>query len=426
MGRSRSAESAKDPATGRPLSVGVGYRGPGQYRARKLIDGKSTTKTFASDKLARHWLEATAVKVREGEFVDRSALDKLFVRELVQRYADEEMKDGGRRRGAAEDRAGHIPAIVGDAIAKLPLSKLTVAAVRGFRDRQLKAFAAATVVKRLNLLATIVNHAMGEWDIPLAVNPASGKLIKRPEGADVKRDRRLLPPSAAEVRAALERGDPAPKHEEDRLLAAVAKSEFPDDVTVTRLAIAQAMRQSEILSLRWGDIDFDAKVVKIRGRHGIGTKTGQHQKSAKKKAERGWEVRPLMPEAITILRNHLGSLKPGAEDAVFSVGNANAFKVRIGRMIARAGLEDLTFHDLRHEATSRLAKRYPNPMDLKRVTGHLTLKSLDRYYQPDLTELAEQAAVMLPAAPAAPPSSDAHGPVGVASSGVGDHSPPPP
>lgn len=82
--------------------------------------------------------------------------------------------------------------------------------------------------------------------------------------------------------------------------------------------------------------------------------------------------------------------KPKPQDLVFGVGSHNSLKVRIGRMITRAGLTDLTFHDLRHEATSRLAKRYPNPMDLRRVTGHLTLKSLDRYYQPDLIELAER------------------------------------
>jgi integrase len=89
---------------------------------------------------------------------------------------------------------------------------------------------------------------------------------------------------------------------------------------------------------------------------------------------------------------------------VFTVGSPNSFKVRIGRMITRAGLEDLTFHDLRHEATSRLAKRYLNPMDLKRVTGHLTLKSLDRYYQPDLSELAEQSSITSPVVPSSLPS----------------------
>jgi integrase len=51
-------------------------------------------------------------------------------------------------------------------------------------------------------------------------------------------------------------------------------------------------------------------------------------------------------------------------------------------------LVDLTYHDLRHEATSRLAKVYKSKEDLKRVTGHRDLKSLDRYYQPDMTELA--------------------------------------
>jgi integrase len=50
-------------------------------------------------------------------------------------------------------------------------------------------------------------------------------------------------------------------------------------------------------------------------------------------------------------------------------------------------LEDLTYHDFRHEATSRLAKVYKRE-DLRRVTGHRDYKSLDRYYQPDPTELA--------------------------------------
>jgi integrase len=390
MGRVRAAANAIDPATGRPLSPGVGYRGPGQYRARKLIDGKPTTKTFETDKLAREWLEETAAKVRAGQFVDRASLNKSTLAELVQRYVTEEMQDGGRRRGAAEDR-GHVPAIKNDAIGALKLSKLTPAEVRGFKKRQEElGFAAGTIVKRLNLLAGIIAHAITEWDMPFARNPAGGREVKRPAGADVKRDRRLLPPSPADIRAAVARGDECPKHEEDRLLESIAKSEFPDDVPVTKLALAQAMRQGEILALRWEDIDFDAKVIKVRGRHGLGTKTGQHQKSAKRKAERGWEIRPLMPDAIAVLLKHLGERKPDPKDHVFTVGSPNAFKVRIGRMITRAGLEDLTFHDLRHEATSRLAKRYPNPMDLRRVTGHLTLKSLDRYYQPDLTELAEQ------------------------------------
>ncbi|MFT8775501.1 MAG: tyrosine-type recombinase/integrase [Gluconacetobacter liquefaciens] len=72
------------------------------------------------------------------------------------------------------------------------------------------------------------------------------------------------------------------------------------------------------------------------------------------------------------------------------MGAEAAFSVRYGRMMKRAGLHNLTFHDLRHEATSRLARLLPNPLDLKRVTGHRDLKSLDRYYQPVPESISKQ------------------------------------
>jgi integrase len=62
------------------------------------------------------------------------------------------------------------------------------------------------------------------------------------------------------------------------------------------------------------------------------------------------------------------------------------------RATRKAGIEDLTFHDLRLIGTSRLAKIYKNPLDLKRVTGHKDLKSLDRYYHTTAEELVARAA----------------------------------
>lgn len=63
MARIKSAENAKDPATGRPLPDGVSCRGPRQYRARKLVSGQRITRTFDTARLARAWLEETSVKV---------------------------------------------------------------------------------------------------------------------------------------------------------------------------------------------------------------------------------------------------------------------------------------------------------------------------------------------------------------------------
>ena len=97
-GRAKSAENAIDPATGKSLSPGVGYRGSHQYRARKLVDGKSVAKTF--DKLAREWLQETSVAVRKGEYVDRRPLDKLTLGDLFKRFVAECVQDGGSKAGA--------------------------------------------------------------------------------------------------------------------------------------------------------------------------------------------------------------------------------------------------------------------------------------------------------------------------------------
>ncbi|MCW3474956.1 site-specific integrase [Rhodovastum sp. RN2-1] len=302
------------------------------------------------------------------------------------------MQDGGLRRGAEEDRLGHIPAILGDFIADVVLSKLTSKSVVGFRDRQQSLYAPSTVVKRLNLLATVLNWARKDpWYLPLAVNPASADLVERPSDADAKRDRRLLVVSRAQLRHAAARGEEPPKNEEEYLYDAVARSENKWDIWLVKWAIAQAMRQGESFALRWHDVDLDAKIVTGRGRHNRGTKNAKHRK------ERGPELRPLMPQAIAVLEAVMpvGGLQPSA--LVFPAGSQMAFRVRFARLLARARvrhipaplkelgyLSDLTYHDLRHESASRLAEIYKNPLDLMRITGHLDLKSLNRYYQPNL------------------------------------------
>lgn len=105
----KSAENAKDPATGRPLPDGVSCRGPRQYRTRKLVNGQQITRTFGTARLARAWLEETSVKVREGRHIDVRALDGLVLRTLIERYRDECMA----HRDA--DRTGHIPALLREA-----------------------------------------------------------------------------------------------------------------------------------------------------------------------------------------------------------------------------------------------------------------------------------------------------------------------
>lgn len=62
------------------------------------------------------------------------------------------------------------------------------------------------------------------------------------------------------------------------------------------------------------------------------------------------------------------------------------------RACSRAGIEGVVFHTLRHEATSRLAERLPNVIELAAVTGHKDLRMLQRYYHPRSEDLARKLA----------------------------------
>ena len=85
MGRSRETETL-DPATGRPLPDGISLRGPGQYQARKLVNGQRVTKTFTSAKLASRWLSEIEVDRNRGVFMDRSEAERNSLLDIILRY----------------------------------------------------------------------------------------------------------------------------------------------------------------------------------------------------------------------------------------------------------------------------------------------------------------------------------------------------
>jgi integrase len=251
------------------------------------------------------------------------------------------------------------------------MSALTSADIAAFRDR-MKAvgYAPATIVRRLNLIQTIIEHARREWRINIATNPA--QLVKRPAGADHKRDRMFAPANSSGTTES--DADISPS-EEVRLLKACDADTNPWLGVIVRFAILSGMRQGEIVGLRWSDINLYNRTAIVRGAAGTVTKNGEIRQV------------PLLPAAISLLE----TIRQPQRQRVFPI-DQNVLKMRYRRAVARAGIEDLTFHDLRHVATSRLAKLYPNPLDLKRVTGHKDLKSLDRYYHTTAGELAARVA----------------------------------
>jgi len=84
----------------------------------------------------------------------------------------------------------------------------------------------------------------------------------------------------------------------------------------------------------------------IRGLRGEGSKNG--------------EIRHV--PLSTVACNALSSLPRSLHTKRCFPIDQGTLKIAFKRAVKRAGIQDLTFHDLRHEATSRLAKTYVNPL----------------------------------------------------------------
>ena len=205
------------------------------------------------------------------------------------------------------------------------------------------------MIRELNTWHAIIEHGRKEWGINLHENPVH--LVKRPP-AGKARDRRLEPTDGEGMT------------EEDWLLAACGAETDVWMKPIVRIAIETAMRQGEILALKWDDIDFGKSVVTIRKSKNDGMRNDRTE----------GRVVPLSTRAKKVLQDlprHMSGL-------VFPV-DQNAFKMRFRRCVDRAGLSGLRFHDLRHEGTSRLFERGLDMMEVASITGHKSLAMLKRY-----------------------------------------------
>ena len=94
---------------------------------------------------------------------------------------------------------------------------------------------------------------------------------------------------------------------------------------------------------------------------------------------------PLSTTAISYLEILCKDKK--STDKIFPV-KANTLGEYVLDVRRACGLEHLVFHDTRHEAATRLSAKLSNVLELSAVTGHRSLKSLQRYYHPIPADIA--------------------------------------
>jgi len=141
----------------------------------------------------------------------------------------------------------------------------------------------------------------------------------------------------------------------------------PDLYLAVLLSLTTGARQSEIMGLRWGQIDFVRSVITLK--HG----------TTKNKDARSL---PLVGEAFTLLQQR-ARVRSLHDDRVFPPTSENAQyrDVREGwvRALQAANVKDFRWHDLRHTAASYLAMSGVSLVEIAKVLGHRTLAMVARY-----------------------------------------------
>lgn len=151
---------------------------------------------------------------------------------------------------------------------------------------------------------------------------------------------------------------------------------------IITLALTSAMRLGEILALRWEDVDLEGRMLQVR--HTVDYIKGQGWVESEPKTESGRRSIRLTHIAVDALREHRISQleikqKAGAaweeQGLVFPNRNGGYFRrprlyAIFKKLLQEAGLPDMHFHDLRHNAATILLTMGVSMKAVQEILGH--------------------------------------------------------
>lgn len=299
--------------------------------------------SFDSKLEAQIWARNIEAKIDVRQ-APTAAIDslQLSVSSLIDRYICEITPS----KRSSHSEALRLSKMQRHSLCNLPVKSLTPAAIAAYRDDRLRHVTVGTVRRELSLLHHVITVANKEWGIRIGGNPVADVQLPK---LNNRRDRRLN------------------DGEFERLSAAMEASKNSFVASIINLAIETAMRRGEILCLEWRFVDLANRTAYIPQ-----TKTGSPR------------TIPLNDRARSIL---IGL--PRCGERVFPV-SMEAFKSAWRRLVIAAGLKDLRFHDLRHEAISRYCEMGLSMPEVALISGHRDPRMLFRYMHMRPTELARK------------------------------------
>lgn len=336
-------------------------RGPHQWQARVRRRGNAShIKTFTSKADAATWAREIESEMELGTFRSRVEGESTTLSDAFGRYLREVTVN---KKGKVQEE-NRIKRWQASALGARYLATIKGADMAKFRDDwREKGKAENTIRLELALISHLFETARREWRMEALQNPV--RSITLP-GSSEQRDRRLR------------------DGEEFYLMAALDEAGHPAARPIVQFALETAMRQSEMLRLTWENIDADQRVA-----HLADTKNGTQRNV------------PLSTRALAILEELPADVKPFPFNQDWIVkAFARSCKAGAAKYLedcyakhkkpVKSFLEDLHFHDMRHEATTRLFERGLDIMEVAAITGHKSLAMLKRYTHLRAEDLAKK------------------------------------
>lgn len=327
----------------------------GSWRVQVRRKGRSVSETFVRHEDAKRWAIDAERQIDRGEMPSTSRIAKLKTfGDLIDLHIAD-MKEVGKAPGRSKDATLRMlkRELGSSYLGEIDRDRI----VRFGRARAAQGAGPTTLGIDIGTIKLVIQHAAAVHGITVRVEPVDlGRhALKRLGlvGKSKERDRR---PTDDELKKLFACWDA-----NDRQLIPMSR--------IVKFAIATAMRQEEICRVTWHDLNARTKMLTIRDRKDPREKRGNDQRIPLL-AVSGYDAVALVEEQRAIRAN--------ADDRVFPY-NHKSVSASFTRTCKELEIDDLHFHDLRHEGTSRLFEAGFEIQQVALVTGHRDWKMLRRY-----------------------------------------------
>lgn len=329
------ARKRKDGTTGYTAQIVLKRGGKRVY---------SEAQTFDREVIARTWMKKREAQLAQPEGLATAKTGKATLGSAIDKYIELDTGSMGRSKLQV------LKAIRADDIAMIPCADMRSSDILGYARDLSARVQPQTVQNYLSHLAAVFTIARPAWgfDLDPQVMRDAFMVAKRLRLTSKSRERNRRP--------TLDELDRILTHLTDR-----RSSAFVPMGRIIPFAIFSTRRQEEICRIQWQDYDAGNSRVMVRDMKNPGEKRGNH-------------VWCNLPEPAAKIIEAM----PRTSEAIFPF-KTSAISAAFTRTCAILGIEDLHFHDLRHEGVSRLFEMDLDIPHVALVSGHRSWAALKRY-----------------------------------------------